>query len=171
MNMTPGLAVAKTVVTLPPLILTLTAIAPILAPLIAHHILGAQSSVLEVRWQGALSFAIGIGWLWSIYIVSTAALADAPPRWIRWTFFTPPLLDAFTPFFLGTPANGALGLLVMTTFGFCLFQTVGALEAADPGPKPASTGRILSILLVCFFMPVGVWVLRQRLLRVAARTA
>jgi hypothetical protein len=170
---TRGLAVAKSVVTLSPWLLTILIVGPSIFPTAFRAALGATQSVQEVMWLGWLSVSLSIGWLWSIYRVSTAA-ANEPvrPPWIEWMFAAPPLLSALNAFSAySSGGTTTLSLLLLGTLVFCLGQTAGALEAADPGKKPASWGRVLGAALLCFCLPVGVWVLRERLLRVASRTA
>jgi type VI protein secretion system component VasK len=46
-----------------------------------------------------------------------------------------------------------------------------ALENADAPGGHASIGRILGTILLMYFAPIGVWVLRLKIRRVEAKTA
>lgn len=56
-----------------------------------------------------------------------------------------------------------LGLVIVL-----LWRSALALETATPGTASPSTGRILKTMALVFFSVVGVWILRPRLLQIAA---
>lgn len=165
--MTPGLAVARKLVTLHPWVLT----AIILGLNLAAKPLGWIFPPLgrSLNW---LMIAIDLGWIWSVYTVSTAALLErARSRWIGFAFAIPPVVDAFAMSFGLSMNNSPAAMLFFAGFLFAVGQAAMALEEADRGGAPASLARTLGVALLLFFSIVGLWWLRQRLLRVVARTA
>ncbi len=164
-----GLAVARRIVLAPPWILSVLMLMPsflvgLLVPL----------PNFEALWRtlNLLLLAIDLAWIWSVYTVSVAATPGRKrPSWAVWIFALP-----FTVSLIATAANLSMenslpALLFFAAFLFCLGQTAMELETADQADKPITTSKTLGTVALLFFSPVGVWWLRQRLLRIAARTA
>lgn len=117
-----------------------------------------------------LSTAIFCGWPWAIYQVSAARLGpDAAPAWTPWIFAAPPILG-FVAIAAGLPTdNSPMAILILGAMLFGAGRAAQALERADPArTAPPPPGRIPATLLLLMFSIVGAWVLRARIVRVAA---
>jgi hypothetical protein len=165
----PGLTVARRLVTAPPWVLTLAILGLNLLSGPVGLIAGLEPLSRALNWA---ALTLDLGWIWSVYTVSTAALPERPRAgWIPYAFAAPPIIDAVAMVFGLSMNNSLAALLFFAAFLFCIGQTATAFEEADRGGAPGSLGKTLGTALLLFFSIVGLWWLRQRLLRVAARTA
>lgn len=130
---------------------------------------GLEALSRALNWT---ALTLDLGWVWSVYTVSTAALPErARAAWIPYVFAAPSIIDALASVFGLSMNNSPAAFLFFAAFLFCIGQTAMALEEADRGGAPASLGKTLGTALLLFFSVIGLWWLRQRLLRVASRTA
>ncbi|PIB96037.1 hypothetical protein CSW60_15905 [Caulobacter sp. X] len=155
-------------VTAPPWVLTLA--------ILGLNLLGRPVGLIEgleplseaLNW---IVVALDLGWIWSVYTVSTASLPERPRAgWIPYVFAAPPIIDAVAIIFGLSMDNSPAAFLFFAAFLFCIGQTATALEEAGRGGAPGPLGKTLGTALLLFFSIVGLWWLRQRLLLVAART-
>ncbi|HJV41441.1 hypothetical protein [Caulobacter sp.] len=131
-------------------------------------IAGLEPLSRALNW---VAITLDLGWIWSVYTVSVAALPERPrAAWIPYVFAAPPIIDAVTLVFGLSMNNSPTAFLFFAAFLFCIGQTAMVLEEADRGGAPGSLGKTLGTALLLFFSIVGLWWLRQRLLRIAART-
>jgi hypothetical protein len=61
--------------------------------------------------------------------------------------------------------NSPLALLFFATFFFALWRAAAALEHANRPVPPPTVGRIIGTMMLMFFTVIGVWVLRQKVVR------
>lgn len=164
--MTRGLAVAKSLLTLHPWVLTVLLLGFNLAAGPVSWI--APPLAQTLNW---LTVAVDMSWIWSIYTVSTAVVPErSRPAWEPWIFVVPSLVEMIAMIGKLSMNNSPAAFLFFAAFLFCIGRTAIALETADPSAAPTSMGKTLGTAALLFFSVVGVWWLRQRLLRVAART-
>lgn len=167
--MTPGLAIAQRLVAAPPWVLTLAILGLNLLSRPAGMISGLEMPSGAMNWA---ALALNLGWIWSVYTVATAALPERPRAgWIPYVFAAPPIIDALAIVFGLSMNNSPTAFLFFAAFLFCIGQTATTFEEADRGGAPSSLGKTLGTALLLFFSVVGLWWMRQRLLRVLARTA
>jgi len=119
--------------------------------------------------SSAIVVSASCAWTWSIYMVSSAkAPQDSQPNWTRWIFLAPPSLVIIgAAFGLLTP-NSPTSVLMLGTLLLGSWRAAQALEYADQQGKPITAGRIAGTMLLMVCALVGVWWLRQRILRVAS---
>lgn len=107
-----------------------------------------------------------------MYTVSIATMPDRErPNWIVWIFTAPIVISLVATVADLSMNNSPPAFLFLAAFLFCIGRTAVELETADPDDAPSTLGKTLGTAALLFFAPFGVWWLRQRLLRVAARTA
>lgn len=155
-------AVAQRIALLHPAILTTAWILLNLVPLAALGMPVVQG-LLTAVFAGLMC-----GWSWAIFTVSHARRpAPEIPQWTPWIFLAPPaitLVAAVT----GLPTqNSPVALLFFATLFFALWRAAEALEKAAKVGTPPTIGRILGTMMLMFFMIAGVWVLRQKVVRVS----
>lgn len=167
--MTPGLPVAKRVVLISPWVLSIAMVAP---SLLAGLLVALPNFAILWRSLNLLIVMIDLGWIWSVYTVAIATMPELRrPAWISWVFAAPPLISAIATIFDLSMNNSPGAFLFFAAFLFCIGRTAVELETADSTGAPAGMGKTLGTAALLFFAPLGVWWLRQRLLRIANRTA
>jgi hypothetical protein len=151
-------------------------------PPIAQRIALLHPAILTIAWvllnsvplaaldrplvQGAFTalFAgLMCGWSWAVFTVSLARRpAPEIPQWTPWIFLAPPAITLLAAV-IGLPTrNSPVALLF-----FALWRAAEALEWAANVGTPPTVGRILGTMMLMFFMIAGVWVLRQKVVRVS----
>ena len=108
-------------------------------------------------------------WLWAVFRVSRRASATAiSGRW-EWVFAIPPVV-AFAAGFAGWSTNNSpAAFAIFASLFVGLSRAAKTLENVDATNGNASVGRMLTTALLMYLAPLGVWVLRPKILRVAAR--
>lgn len=156
-------------------------------PPIAQRIALLHPAILTIAWvllnlvplaalgrplvQGAFTalFAgLMCGWSWAVFTVSLAGRpAPEIPQWTPWIFLAPPAITLLAAV-IGLPTrNSPVALLFFATLFFALWRAAEALERAASVGTPPTVGRILGTMMLMFFMIAGVWVLRQKVVRVS----
>lgn len=167
--MARGLAVARRLVEAPPWVLTLAILGLNLLSGPVGMVAGLETLSRGLNWA---ALALNLSWIWSVYTVATAALPERTrASWIPYVFAAPPLIDAIALVLGLSMSNSPTAFLFFAAFLFCIGQTATAFEEADRSGAPGPLGKTLGTALVLFFSVVGLWWLRQRLMRVSARTA
>lgn len=117
--------------------------------------------------------ALGVLWLWSIYVLGSSQFGAAP-KWSVAYLLTPFLLAA-GKFLLRDEASGEgiAGMLLRFAGGGvfigCVWKAAEVFEIALEG-KAVSVGKIGRTAALLFFSVVGAWTLRERILTLVARS-
>lgn len=109
-------------------------------------------------------------WLWAVFRVARRASETPIPSHREWVFAIPPVI-AFAAGFAGWSTNNSpAAFAIFLSLFVGLSWAAKTLENVDAANGNASIGRMLATALLMYLAPLGVWVLRPKILRVAART-
>ena len=130
---------------------------------------GAALDVPFVRGAfNVLAAGLVCGWSWAIFVVSVARCPmPEPPQWMPWIFLAPPTITLVAAIIGLSTQNSPVALLFIATLFFALWRAAEALETAAKVGSPPSVGRILGTMMLMLFLIAGVWVLRQKIVRVS----
>lgn len=162
------LDVAGRILTLHPAVLTSLILVGFYLPL-ATQIYAPSGVVRGVLV--ALPYVAMNAWIWAVFHVSNEALSRSKSIHWGWVFLAPPtvVLAAGSAGWSTDNSPSAfaffIGLFVSITLA------AKALEKAHHASGDPSVGRLLGTALLMYFAPIGLWVLRPRILRVAARVS
>lgn len=167
------MTVARRIALLHPGLVTATLILTSLAPQIATASRSPSLSSLDVAVWAAVVLTPMSGWAWAVYATANARRGpDGAPAWTPWLFAAAPLLAFIVKIFTPVYGKSPIEFLIMGVLALGLWRAAEALEQADPAKAgPPTTGRILATMALLFFSPVGCWVLRQKIVRVAQLSA
>lgn len=160
---------SQRLVRLPPVVLTLLMFLPLIAELLAR----AGVAVGPVIRVAILSVAIGgmCAWLWAVYRVSRSGSGtDIRPFW-DWVFVLPFGISLVAGLASWSMNNSSASAVFFLSLFVCLTLAAKALVNANAAKSEASVGRMLVTALLMYLAPLGVWVLRSNILRVASITA
>ena len=108
-------------------------------------------------------------WLWAVFYVARRASVTVISGHWDWVFVLPPAI-AFAAGIAGWSTNNspAATMIFLSLFvGLSLSgKTLENVAAADGN---APVGRMLATVLLMYFAPIGIWLLRSKILRVAAQ--
>lgn len=109
-------------------------------------------------------------WLWAVFHVSKPG-PEAPVSDQRgWIFAMPPSV-AFVAGVAGWSTNNSpAAFAVFLSLFVGIFWAARTLENVDAPTGSATVGRILATVILMYLAPLGAWVLRPKILRVAARS-
>jgi len=135
--------------------------------------IAARGWTLSPFLKGALTaFPIGAmcGWWWAVLVVARDGVSQpGSGRW-DWVFVTPPLL-ALIAGLAGWPTeNSPVAFAIFFAIFVALTMSAKTLEKADAPDGDPSVGRMLATFLLMYLAPLGVWVLRSKIMRVAERS-
>ena len=128
----------------------------------------ASIGTISPLLRGALmAFPLGAmcGWWWAVLVVAR----DGVSRW-DWVFVMPPLLALISGLAGWPTGNSPLAFAAFFAIFVGLTMASKTLEKADASDGNPSVGRMLATFLLMYFAPVGVWVLRAKINRVADRS-
>lgn len=143
--------------------------------LISWFLQSVASSMAVPPLARGLLISIPLGamcfWYWAVFAVARASKPDGKvPQW-AWLFAVPPLLVLIVGFAGWSMNNSPAAFVFFVALFVAIWFAAQALENADAPGGPASIGRILGTILLMYFAPIGVWVLRLKIRRVEAKTA
>jgi hypothetical protein len=163
-GMATGLA--QRIVGLHPIVLTTVVVAVALAQLV---ILGSNVSALA-RGTFMLAFLGPMCiWLWAVFHTAGRASSKVVSSFWEWVFAASPAM-AFTAGVAGwSTHNSPAAYAIFLSLFIGLAMAAKTLESADAANGSASIGRMLVTALLMYLFPIGVWVLRPKVLRVAQR--
>ena len=123
--------------------------------------------------KGALT-AIPIGamscWWWAVLVVARNGVRQPSSNRWDWLFVVPPLL-ALIAGLAGWPTeNSPVAFAIFAALFVGLTMSAKTLEKADAPDGNPSVGRMLATFLLMYFAPIGVWVLRSKIIRVSERS-
>jgi len=158
---------AKQIAKSPPGALTALLLVSVVAQMIASGV------ALPPVARGALiSLPIGLicGWLWAVFNVSRhASLTPISPYW-DWIFAVPPAVALAAGLAGWSTQNSPAAFAIFLALFVGLSLAAKTLERVDAANDAPSIGRMLGTAVLMYFAPVGVWVLRGKILRVTARS-
>ncbi len=109
-------------------------------------------------------------WLWAVFHVSNLGLEAPIANQQGWVFALPPLI-AFAAGMAGwSTKNSPAAFAVFLSLFVGISWAAKTLEKVDTPTGNATIGRILATAVLMYLAPIGVWVLRPKILRVAARS-
>ncbi|AYV46645.1 hypothetical protein CFHF_21895 [Caulobacter flavus] len=162
------MTVARRIALLHPAVVTLVMVIAAVAP---GPLAVLAPSPLVLGLGMALLLTLTCIWPWAIYVVSAARLPSSPAH-APWLFAAPPILGFIAKAAGLSTQNSPMAFLILGTLGLGLWLAAQALEQADPAKTtPPTTGRIATTMLLLMLPIIGAWMLRIRILRVAASVA
>lgn len=149
-----------------PAVLTLVLIVFFAAQIVAS---GWTMSPLLKGALMALPIGAMCGWWWAVLVVARGGVEQpSSGRW-DWVFVTPPIL-ALVAGLAGWPTeNSPVAFAIFFAIFVALTMSAKTLEKADAPDGDPSVGRMLATFLLMYLAPLGVWVLRSKIIRVAER--
>ena len=119
-----------------------------------------------------ISLPIGLicGWLWAVFNVSRhASLTPISPYWDS-IFAIPPAVALAAGLTGWSTQNSPASFAIFLALFIGLSLAAKTLERVDAANGAPSVGRMLGTAALMYFAPVGVWVLRAKILRVTSRS-
>ena len=160
--------IAQRVVRWHPVILTLVLLAGLLAQL------SVSGLDLPPFARGVLMlFPLGpmCLWLWAVFSVARCTSLNAPSGYWEWVFALPPAIALCAGLAGWSTNNSPAAFAVFMSLFVGLSLSAKTLENVDAPGGSASVGRMLATALLMYLAPIGMWVLRPKILRVAARSS
>jgi hypothetical protein len=109
-------------------------------------------------------------WLWAIFHVSKLGSVAPVSNQREWVFILPPLI-AFAGGLAGwSTHNSPAAFAIFLSLFVGISWTAKTLENVDAPTGKATIGRMIATAILMYFAPIGAWVLRPKILRVAARS-
>ena len=106
-------------------------------------------------------------WLWAIYRVASLASATPPRRGWDWIYVVPPIIAVVTGLAGGSLNNTPSAFAMFVSLFVGLSRAAKTLENVSDKNGSAPIGQMLLTALLMYVAPLGVWVLRSKILRVA----
>lgn len=159
-------AAAKRVATTHPFI--------ILAAIMGGFLVSAlvQSASLPPILRGILfasPFIAICGWLWAVFHISNGVLPDSKSSHWGWACAVPPVVTFMAGAAGWSTTNSPPAFAFFISFFVSIWLAARALEKANDPDLSPSVGRVMGTAVLMYFTPVGVWVLRNKVSRVAER--
>ena len=109
-------------------------------------------------------------WLWAVFCVARRASPIAISGNWDWVFVLPPVISLVAGLSGWSTYNSPAASAIFLSLFVGLSLSAKTLENVDAVNGSASVGRLLATALLLYVAPVGMWVLRAKILRVAARS-
>ncbi len=109
-------------------------------------------------------------WWWAVLVVArNGSKPSGPGRW-DWVFAIPPLLTLVAGLAGWPTENSPAAFAIFMAIIVALTMSAKTLEKADAPDGDLSVGRMLATFILMYLAPLGVWILRAKILRVAERS-
>ncbi len=109
-------------------------------------------------------------WLWAVFHVARRASPVAISAHWDWVFAFPPVISLAAGLAGWSTHNSPAASAVFLSLFVGLSLSARTLENVDAANGSASVGRLLATALLMYAAPIGMWVLRPKILRVAERS-
>ena len=109
-------------------------------------------------------------WWWAVLVVAREGVRESRSNRWDWLFVVPPLL-ALTAGVAGWPTEDSpVAFAIFAALFVGLTMSAKTLEKADAQDGNPSVGRMLATFLLMYVAPIGVWVLRSKIIRVSKQS-
>ena len=109
-------------------------------------------------------------WLWAVFCVARLASPTVISAYWDWVFVLPPVISLAAGLSGWSTDNSPAATAIFLSLFVGLSLSAKTLENVDAVNGSASVGRLLGTALLMYLAPVGMWVLRPKILRVAAQS-
>jgi hypothetical protein len=109
-------------------------------------------------------------WLWAIFHVSKLGSEAPVSNQREWIFALPPLIAFAAGVADWSTNNSPAAFAVFLSLFVGISWTAKTLENVDAPTGNVTVGRMLATAILMYLAPIGAWVLRPKILRVAARS-
>lgn len=133
----------------------------------AAQIIGSSGTTSPILLGAIMALPLGAmcGWWWAVLVVARGGV----DRWDG-VFIVPPLLALIAALSGWPTVNSPVAFAIFLAIFVALTMAAKTLEKADAPDGDPPVGRMLATFLLMYLAPVGVWVLRSKILRVADRS-
>lgn len=113
----------------------------------------------------ALPFVAMLGWIWAVFHASNGVLPHPRSPYWGWVCAAPPAIVLVAGAAGWSTHNSPSAFAFFIGLFVAIWLAATALEKAQESDGKPTAGQVFGTGALMYFIPVGVWVLRARILR------